>query len=376
MKKVHRAFVAAGAALATLAFAGTALATYAPKLVVSSTGGSGLGGATRIGVVVGTTDDPTAKTTIYVPNGYTVGTPSPGTDLGKVTATAAAADLGGAVLPLTGELDAIAPNSTTQAAAQQCGVTPTQTWDLHLSAAGQTLDIPLFVVAPLAPETALGYVQKLVVCLPPPDVPVGTPGRSVFGAKLLSATFTSSAITQPTAAGDFRWTSLFTPYTPNTGKANAAGSVEVQALRHLPAKVTLSVTRKRVVTHKTVKVRGKRVKRTVVSTAVSFKTAVTENGQPAASATVSVTSRGKKLGAKGFTMTGLKSATLVATALVDSDTGSVPTGTPAAPTDLFFHDLGSSGCVPTPLFQGLPCTDATLGGETATTSVVVRAFRK
>lgn len=376
MKKGHRALVGACAALATLAFAGTALASYAPKLVVSSTGGAGLGGPARIGVVVGASDDPTAKTTIYVPTGYTVETVSPGADLGKVTATASAADLGGAVLPLTGELLSIAPNATTQAQAQQCGVTPTQTWDLHLSAAGQTLDIPLFVVAPLAPETALGFVDKLVVCLPPPDVPVGTPGRSVFGAKLLSATFTSSAITQPTAAGDYRWTSLFTPYTPNTGKPNAGGSVEVQSLRHLPAKIGVVVTRKRVVTHKTVKVKRKRVKRTIVSTAVKFRTSVTENGNPAAVASVTVTSRGKKLGAKGFTMTGLKSATLAVTALIDSDSGSVPTGTPTDPTDLFFHDLGSSGCVPTAIFQGLPCIDATLGGETAKTSVRVVAYRK
>ncbi|HVU77777.1 MAG TPA: hypothetical protein VHC67_09365 [Gaiellaceae bacterium] len=377
MKKGHRALVGACAALATLAFAGTALATYAPKLVVSSTGGAGLGGPTRIGVVVGTSDDPTARTTIYVPTGYTVATPSPGTDLGKVTATASAADLGGAVLPLTGELDAIAPNPTTQAQAQACGVTPTQTWDLHLSAAGQTLDIPLFVVAPLAPETALGFVDKLVVCLPPPDVPVNTPGRAVFGAKLLSATFTSSAITQPTNPGDYRWTSLFTPYVPTKGQPNAAGSVEVQSLRHLPAKVTLGVTRRRVVTHRTVKVRGKKVKKAVVSTAVSFRTAVTENGQPAGSATVTVTARGKKVGTtKGsFTMTGVKSATLTATAAIDAGS-SVPTGTPTSPADLFFHDLGPSGCVPTPLFQGLPCTDATQGGETARVSVVVRAYTK
>jgi hypothetical protein len=376
MRKGHRALVGAGAALATLAFAGTALASYAPKLVVSSTGGGGLGGPARIGVVVGASDDATAKATIYVPTGYTVATPAPGTDLGKVTATAAAADLGGAVLPLTGELDAIAPNATTTADAQACGVTPAQTWDLHLSAAGQTLDIPLFVVAPAAPEAALGFVDKLVVCLPPPDVPVGTPGRSVFGAKLLSATFTASAITQPAAAGDYRWTSLFTPYVAGKGQPNAAGSVEVQALRHLPVKVGVTVTRKRVVTHRTVKVKGKRVKRTVVSTAVTFRTSVTANGKPASSASVTVTSRGKKLGAKGFTMTGLKSATLAVTALVDGDSGSVPTGTPTAPADLFFHDLGSSGCVPTAIFQGLPCIDATVGGETVKTTARVIAFRK
>lgn len=375
MKKGHRMLVGAGAALVTLAFAGTALASYAPKLVVSSTGGAGLGGATRIGVVVGATDDATAKTTIYVPNGYTVATVNPGADLGKVTATASAADLGGAILPLTGELVSIAPNATTQAEAQQCGVTPAQTWDLHLSAAGQTLDIPLFVVAPLAPETALGFSQKLVVCLPPPDVPVGTPGRSVFGAKLLSATFTSTAITQPTVAGDYRWTSLFTPYTPKSAQPNAAGSVEVQSLRKLPARLAAVVKKRRVVTHRIVRVKRKKVRRTIVSTAVSFRAVATENGKPAGSLTVTAVAGRKKVGS-AFTMTGIRSTTLALTALIDGASGAVPTGTPVAPTDLFYVDLGASGCVPTPLFQGLPCTDATLGAVNAATRVVVKAYTK
>src|SRR5256885_9771 len=83
----------------------------------------------------------------------------------------------------------------------------------------------LFVVATAGPEASLG-ATKLVVCLPPPDVPVGTPGRATFGAKLLSATFSASAITEPKASADLRWTSLWTPYTPGKGTPNPAGSVE------------------------------------------------------------------------------------------------------------------------------------------------------
>src|SRR4051794_19638437 len=214
MKKAIRLAALAGAVFASLAFAGSALASFSPKLVVSSATPQATGsGPTRIGVVVSNADDPTAKVSIYVPAGYQLGTPAPGTKLGDVTATAAAADLGGAVLPLTGELDAIAPTAATTAAAQQCGVAPAQTWNLHLTAAGQALDIPLFVAATAGPEASVG-TAKLVVCLPPPDVPAGTPGRATFGAKLLSATFTSSAITEATTAGDYRWTSLWTPYNP------------------------------------------------------------------------------------------------------------------------------------------------------------------
>jgi hypothetical protein len=363
----------AGAALTALAFSSSAFASFAPKLVVStSTAGSG----TRIGVLAGATDDPTAETQIFVPSAYTIGTPAAGTKLGNVTATAQAADLGNTVLPLTGELDAIAPTATSQADAQACGVTPTQTWDLHLSAAGQTLDIPVFVVTAAAPVATAGYTNELIVCLPPPDVPAGTPGRAVFGAKLLSATFTSSAITEPTTAGDYRWTSLWTPYTPNTGKPNPAGTVETQSLRHYPTAMLLSVGRKKVTTTKTVKVKGKRKKIKVVSTKVVYSAKATEDGKAPVVATFVTVVNGKQAGkASGsFTLAHGKSATVATAVLIDSDTGSVSTGVTATVADLFYHDLGSTGCVATAIFGGLPCIDATLGGTLLVASGKVKAY--
>lgn len=379
MKKAIRFATLAGALLASLAFASSALASFSPKLVVSSSTPQATGsGPTRIGVVVSNADDPTAKVSIYVPTGYQIGSPAAGTKLGDVTATASAADLGGAVLPLTGELDAIAPTATTNAAAAQCGVSPSQTWDLHLTAAGQTLDIPLFVVAGAAPEAAAGYQTKLVVCLPPPDVPVGTPGRATFGAKLLSASFVSSAITQPVASGDYRWTSLWTPYNPGKGTPNAAGSVEVQSIRHIPTQIKLTVTKKKVTKIVKRKVHGKSHKVKVVSTTVRFSSTVTENGAAAASAVITTTAAGKRVGgASGaFTLASGKSATVKATAVVDSDSGSVPTGQAAnAAADLFFHDLGTTGCVKTAIFGGLPCLDATVGGEIISATATVKGYK-
>lgn len=377
MKKTIRFALLAGAVFASLAFAGSALASFAPKLVVSADGGQALGGATRIGVVASNSDDPTAKVTIYVPAAYQVGTPSAG-KLGDVTATASAADLGGAVLPLTGELDAIAPTATTNAAAAQCGVTPGQTWDLHLTAAGQTLDIPMFVVAASAPETNVGYSTKLVVCLPPPDVPVGTPGRATFGAKLLSATFTSSAITQPSTAGDYRWTSLWTPYNPGKGTVNAAGTVESQSVRHLPSKVSLTVSKKKLTTYIKRKIKGKihRIRR--VTTQVKVTATATTNGQAPASAKYTTTANGKRIGAPSgtFTLKSGQSATVSTTAVVDSDTGAVPTGQPTnAAADLFYHDLGQSGCIGTVIFGGLPCIDLTIGGERLSATTRVKGYR-
>jgi hypothetical protein len=373
MRKTIRFAMLLGATFASLAFVSSALASFSPKLIVSS---AAAGGPVRVGAIVGASDDPTAKTSIYVPTGYQVNTTTAvGTKLGDVTATAAAADLGGAVLPLTGELDVAAPDA---AAAAQCQTTDVQMWNLKLTAAGQTLNVPVHLVQTSAPEAASGFSYKLVICLPPPDVPVGAPGRAQFGAKLLSATFAVSAITQPTAAGDSRWTSLWTPYNPGKGTPNAAGSVETQAVRHIPTQVKLTVTKKKVTTIKVKRIKGKRHVTKTVRTLVKFSSRVTENGAAPGSATITTTAAGKKVGgASGsFYLASGKSATVKATAVVDSDTGNVPTGQPAnAAADLFYHDLGATACVKSAIFQGLPCADATLGGVSVSASSSVKGFK-
>jgi hypothetical protein len=75
-------------------------------------------------------------------------------------------------------------------------------------------------------------------------------------------------------------------------------------------------------------------------------------------------------------MKGVKSVKLAVVAAVDSDSGSVPTGQTAKLADLFFHDLGASSCTATPIFQGVPCIGATVGGEVFGNVITVRAFRK
>jgi hypothetical protein len=374
MRRSYRFALVAVVALATLAFASSAFASFAPKLVVSSSAAQAGGGAVRLGVVAQNADDPTARVQIYIPAGYQVATPAVGAKLGTVTATAAAADLGGAVLPLTGDLDAIAPNAS---AAALCGVSASQTWDLHLTAAGQTLDIPLYVVASSAAEAAAGFPTKLVVCLPPPDVPVGTPGRATFGAKLLSAQFNSSAITEPAATGDYRWTSLWTPYNPGKGTPNAAGTVETQAIRHIPTQVKQTVTKKRLVSFRTVRRHGKKVRIKVIRTQVKFSATVTANGAAPSSASVSTTAAGKRVGgASGsFILAAGKSATVASTALVNHG-ASVPTGQTATAADLFYVDLGATACTKTTIFGGLPCVDATVGGQTIKAAQVVVGYKR
>src|SRR5439155_19040665 len=82
--------------------AGSAGAAYSSaKLAVASLNPSASSGAVRIGAVVANSDDPTARVAIYIPNGYGLTSAAAGAKLGTVTATAAAADLAGAILPLT-----------------------------------------------------------------------------------------------------------------------------------------------------------------------------------------------------------------------------------------------------------------------------------
>ena len=214
--------IAAGlAALAALIAVPAAIAAYASaKLEVTQTSS-----ATTIKASLSPDDDPTASVRIFAPTGTQLTTnQAPGSSVGTVIAVVKALDLGGADLPLQGQIVVAAPGQISPAIQAACAgsVTPLATWVLVLSAAGQTLQVPAFLVPTSGAQAALGpaYIQ---VCVGPPDVPSGTPGRATFGAKLYSvtATFTGVFSTVPVGA----WVAFWTPYTPGTGKANAAGTV-------------------------------------------------------------------------------------------------------------------------------------------------------
>jgi hypothetical protein len=353
MRATIRVAVLSAVLLAALAFAGSAFASFAPKLTVKAAAPG-----TSVTVNVGNNDAPTAKVSIYVPAGYTLNPPALGAKLGDVVATASAADLGGAVLPLTGELDAISQSSLTATQQQQeanclAGATPAAIWDLHLTAAGQTLDIPMFVLQTAGVEQTVGLL-KLVVCLPPPDVPASNPNRATFGAKLLSATFTTSALTAPTNTGTYRWTSLWTPYTPGAGTPNAAGSVETQSVVYVPTTASIKVTKKKLVSYK--RIRGKRHK--IVKTLVKWSASATQGGQAVTTAVFVTTKNGVRIGGSSGSFVLLKGSVTLAT------TATIPD-----------QDLGAAGCVASPLFGGLPCIDATVGGTTAKATTKVTAYK-
>jgi len=226
------------AAVAALIAVPAAMAAYtSPKLEVTQT---------AAGVVVKASldpnDDPTASVRIYVPTGTQLTTnQAPGTVLGPVKALVKALDLAGADLPIDGQLVVAAPGQVSAAIQAACvgTVAPIATWVLALSAAGQALNVPAFLVPTSGAVAALtpAYIQ---ICLGPPDVPVGTPGRANFGAKLYSADLTIKGVFSPPAVG--AWVGVWTPYVPGAGKPNPGGTVASPAAI-APGAVTVAAKR-------------------------------------------------------------------------------------------------------------------------------------
>jgi hypothetical protein len=235
MRKPTRLALLGCAGALALAAAGQALAAYTPKLVVQM-GDAG----TTIKLSIPSTDDPTANLTFFAPagTGASLGA-SPGSTIGVLDAKATAAALGGATLPLTGSVQVRAADGTYLSGGQQvplataamrCTGTATHAafWVLVLTAAGQTLEVPLLVdpvtSAPLSDKVAF----SLTICLPPSDIPESL-GGAAFGAKVIEANFTVKGVFSPTTAGENVWRLRATPYNPGKGTANLAATVETQS---------------------------------------------------------------------------------------------------------------------------------------------------
>jgi hypothetical protein len=218
MKRVVKLAVLAGAAVTALAFAGNALAVQ--KLSIAQTDTS-----LTIKVTQAQADQQPAKISIYVPSGYTINTSAaPGTTIGTTSGSIFARDAN-IPLPLAGNVVVVPPNTNAPGCATG---THLAVWNLALSVAGQSINLPVHVDATTGTETALG-AYKMVVCLAPADVPQGTPGRSPNGAQLLEANFTVNNVFQVPASSSV-WKAFTTPYAPGTGVPNVAGTVETRAL--------------------------------------------------------------------------------------------------------------------------------------------------
>src|SRR5436309_8594606 len=262
MKTFLRLAVLALAGTGALALAGNALATQ--KLSVRQTATS-----MTIKVSQAQTDPQPLRITIYVPSGYSINaSAAAGTKIGTTTGTVFSRDAN-IPLPLSGDVN-VAPPTTN---APGCDpTTHIAVWILALSVAGQTINLPVHVDQTAGAEAALG-AYKLVVCLAPDDVPVGTPGRSPNGARLLDATFTvENTFTVP--AGESIWKTITTPYAPSIGAPNPAGTVETRAFV-APGAVTIAA------------------KITTAKRLVKFTGKVTQSGAAVAGAQVSLLINGK-----------------------------------------------------------------------------------
>ncbi len=237
MRHTIRLAIAASAALATLAFAGSAWAgSYSPSLIATSlTNGPNKPTTMLLGHVQGIDDDPTAKDTIYAPLGYgvTLGQ-AVGTKIGDVNATLVLRGGGNAQVDVTGEVlaDDPAAHPSDPCAPGLHGAV----WKLNITVAGTPLTVPLYVDAITAGPEATFASAKIQFCL---AGPIGTPA----GAQLLFALFDVNGVfTSPANTADRLWRATFTPYTPNTPNPNPAGTTEGQAV--VPGRVSLTLAAK------------------------------------------------------------------------------------------------------------------------------------
>ena len=325
------------AAVAALIAVPAALAAYSsPKLQITQAGSN-----STIKVLLSPDDDPTASVRIYAPSGTQLTTSqAPGTVLGPVKALVKALDLAGADLPLEGQLVVTAPGQIPAAVVAQCtgGATPLAIWAMVLTAAGQTLTVPTYLVPTAAAQTALGpaYIQ---ICLPPPDLPPGTPGRATFGAKVYSAELAVNGVFSAVAGA---WVSFWTPYTPLVGQVNVAGTVAAPAAL---ASGAVSLAAK------------------TSGNGATLSGRVTQGGQPRGGATVTIFGAAKKTGLKRL---GKAKVSAAGTFAFKAKAGTFFRANAVAA-------LGSAAplCAQlTPLLAPIPCVNPTVNGFTVQSKVV------
>lgn len=357
MKRASRLALLTGVAVMALGlFAGSALAAYAPKLIVRTNHKVGGGGPVTISVSSTKEEDAAFKATIYGPLGVSATLDQAvGTELGKVTAHVQALGISAdTILPLEGTVvvanqadPAIAP-SVAACTRTPVGTAHAAVWVLVLTAAGQTLRVPVTVDAiTTGPETEFAS-GKMQICLPSPYIPASA-GGATFGAKLLDASFTLNAVfNNPTSSGESVWRAVLTPWTTGTGVPNIAGTVEARSYIRLPSSLSLKA---KVVSKKkhTVKLTGK----------------LTEDGQGIGGIAVKLLIGRSSIGALKAQYT----AKTNANGVFGGNTIKLKKG-----GKYFFQvkatvpdrDFTATGCATAGPFNPVPCVSATLPGFSAT----------
>jgi hypothetical protein len=223
MKRRTWTAVAGLVSVAALMSVPSAYAAYAStKLEVRYVPGSVIIKATQAAE-----DDATAATLIIAPDGtQATTTQAPGTAVGTVQALVIATTSGNIQLPISGQILVAAPGQVPAETIAACleGLQPTAVWLMALSAAGQSITLPMYLVIE-------DGVPGIYVCLPHPS-------QATFGAKLVSAELSFSGVFTQTAGV---WLSAWIPYDA-AGNINAAAGV-VSPAAFLPGAATIAARR-------------------------------------------------------------------------------------------------------------------------------------
>jgi len=277
MKRLAAVACACFSALGVMIMAAPAGAAVSPKLAVTPTNS---GGANLIvsGGVSNPAEDAFQKVQIFVPAGFGLNAPVGGTVVGTASGHALVKDVDATQeQSFSGKITAVGLNDPAFAFEQSsCDNTAhAAVWSMQISANDTSpVTIPIFVDRTAGTETAFGQ-YKLVMCLRSPDLATGDPNRSMTGTKIDNFLITLTGFTIPTKPGDYRWRSLWTPYTPGTGTVNTAGTVEAQSVVRVPPGL-LSLS-------------GKKVQQTIngkVRTIVKLSGRLVLGGEPAANVKV------------------------------------------------------------------------------------------
>jgi hypothetical protein len=330
MSKLLRLAPAGCAALVALGLAGPAAAAYKPRLVAS-----GGGSETSIHVTWPDAADPTQAVTLYVPSGYTIGTPAVGSRLGTARATIVEKANGNRKVRPFGAITAgDSASPPLRAAASECTLNPLheQVWVATLSVGGSgqnPVALTVFVDRTTPAEAVLGGI-KLQFCFRSPDVSEAQGGAPRGGKPVDVRLSISGTLNAPTTAGDFLWHGLFTPYLSGTKTANRTGTVEAQSILRVPRMVTLKARR----IAKTRRVGGRR--RTTYWVRLTGQ--VSEGGSPLGGASVRVLRNGKRVAtvktneAAGFSATlALRKASSFRVRATVAERTTSCQGTPVAP---------------------------------------------
>jgi hypothetical protein len=208
-----------------------------------------------------TADDPPAKIVHYVPSSYRTNLEArpAGTLVGTAVLRGNPVDRVGqspadANLVLSGTVETVTAQTTYKVNGRDVRISTAATnctgkglnemgqyWLIRLKNAGGDVvyDIPAFAER-MGTATSFNADATVTVCFRPPDVAANNAERAPFGFRVREFDLRLTRVFTTPARGQQVWSTLTTPYMPRTGRANTAGTVEVQSTLTYPRSVSLN----------------------------------------------------------------------------------------------------------------------------------------